>query len=921
MKRIILILIWIGAFQTAIAVANINFTEHSIDSSFNGACGVFAIDLDDDGDVDVLGAGWDANDVSWWENNGSQSFTKHQINGTGFSGPSAVYALDLDTDGDKDVLASGWVTDDITWWENNGSESFTETDIDGFFQGAYDIYAINVDGDADIDVLGAARDGDQIAWWENDGSENFTKHTIKSNYNSAESVYAIDLDDDGDVDILGAAALDDDVTWWENDGSENFTEHTIDGSYDGATDVYALDLDDDGDVDVLAAADIAKQIAWWENNGSESFTKHVIDSTFDGSHDVFAIDLDADGDEDVLGAASLSDEIAWWENNGSESFTKHTIKSNWDFARFVYAIDLDGDGDMDVIGAASGTADDIIWWENDLQNTSPDISNVVRDPMNPGPSEVCEVSATITDNGTVASADLYYDAGSGYTSLTMSNVVDSFFATIPGQSASTTVYYYLSAKDNLGDSTISDTSSYTVSSSGSGDIGMDPDTYPIHVHPGGSFGLTGIIGNPNPDPIVTDVWVMLGLPGGSQYGPLWLFRNIPLSPGQYISAHLDQHIPGFAPQGTYDYIAYCGDYRGNPNNRTVCDSTCFEFTVSTGGGGSYDVGLVISDYDNAWSEAAQLLLASGEVSSASFVDARNSTPSLNDLLNYDVVIVWSNYTFNDNVALGDVLADYVDSGGAVVTANFCHYQSRWQLAGRYMTEYSPLGAGDSFGYGTNMVVDDPNHPIMAGVSAGYELYDHDAPLQNNPFMVQHWDNGYNGTTVNTDYPQCVALNNYFGFPDRQWTGDVGQMMVNAVLYAAGNTIGIWVSEPPEELIAYSPRFNKDVERISRSGGNSMPATKMLGDELTIPGSRALLNAYPNPFNAQTSITFNVPSSSKVNLEVYNLLGQNVATLVDGKIEAGQHTATWDASSCSSGIYFYKLTAGDKVITKRITLVK
>ena len=453
------------------------------------------------------------------------------------------------------------------------------------------------------------------------------------------------------------------------------------------------------------------------------------------------------------------------------------------------------------------------------------------------------------------------------------------------------------------------------------DVGMVPDTYPISVAPGGSFGLTGIIGNPTLFPITTDVWVMLGLPGGAQYGPLWLFQNIPLSSWQYISAHLNQAIPGFAPQGTYDYIAYCGVYNTNPNNWVICDQDQFQFTVTTGGGGPVAVGLVVSDYDNAWSEAAQLLLASGEVGSADFVDARNSTPTLNDLQDYDVVLVWSNYTFNNNVALGDVLADYVESGGAVVTANFCHFQSGYQLAGRYMSQYCPVVPSPTGFDSTNMIVDDPGHQIMAGVNSGSELFDYNIGLQGNYHMVQHWDNGYNGATVNTDYPQCVALNNYFGIPARRWTGDVGQMMVNAVLYAASNTIGIWASEPPEELIAYSPRFNGTLENVSRSDGNSSAATEMLGNGLTVPVTHALLTAYPNPFNAQTNITFNVPKTGRVNLKVYNLLGQNVATLVDGKIDAGQHSINWDASNYSSGVYFYKLTAGNNVITKRLTLLK
>jgi hypothetical protein len=88
-----------------------------------------------------------------------------------------------------------------------------------------------------------------------------------------------------------------------------------------------------------------------------------------------------------------------------------------------------------------------------------------------------------------------------------------------------------------------------------------------------------------------------------------------------------------------------------------------------------------------------------------------------------------------------------------------------------------------------------------------------------------------------------------------------------------------------------------------------------------PVDYRLLSNYPNPFNAATIISFDLPAPDEVKLEVYNLLGQKMATLVDRWREAGHHAVNWDASSYSSGIYFYRLTTGSKVFTKRMTLLK
>ncbi|MCP4633533.1 MAG: T9SS type A sorting domain-containing protein [candidate division Zixibacteria bacterium] len=89
----------------------------------------------------------------------------------------------------------------------------------------------------------------------------------------------------------------------------------------------------------------------------------------------------------------------------------------------------------------------------------------------------------------------------------------------------------------------------------------------------------------------------------------------------------------------------------------------------------------------------------------------------------------------------------------------------------------------------------------------------------------------------------------------------------------------------------------------------------------IPSVFSLSQNFPNPFNAQTSINYSIAERSDVTLEVYNILGQNTATLVNENQNAGTYTVNWDASNISSGIYFYKLTAGEREFTKRMSLLK
>jgi len=89
----------------------------------------------------------------------------------------------------------------------------------------------------------------------------------------------------------------------------------------------------------------------------------------------------------------------------------------------------------------------------------------------------------------------------------------------------------------------------------------------------------------------------------------------------------------------------------------------------------------------------------------------------------------------------------------------------------------------------------------------------------------------------------------------------------------------------------------------------------------LPSEIVLRQPYPNPFNPATLFSFILPEASHVNLQIYNLQGRLVATLMDGMRDAGSHEVTFDASHLSSGIYLYRLTAGSFTASGKMVLVK
>ena len=89
----------------------------------------------------------------------------------------------------------------------------------------------------------------------------------------------------------------------------------------------------------------------------------------------------------------------------------------------------------------------------------------------------------------------------------------------------------------------------------------------------------------------------------------------------------------------------------------------------------------------------------------------------------------------------------------------------------------------------------------------------------------------------------------------------------------------------------------------------------------MPKTISLENAYPNPFNPVTTLNFSLPESQDVMLQVYDLQGRVVETLIDGVVEAGYHSAIWNADHQASGVYFVKMISGEYISSQKLILLK
>lgn len=418
-----------------------------ISSTIVAGRGIDLGDLDGDNDLDIVVIGGNnANDSKiWWIENkgGANEWGIQRLINENINEGNMIKVVDLDKDGDMDLISTSRDDNKLAWYENtNGSALFTQRTITTGFSNPWTIETGDLDADGDLDIAVPGFFDLSAYWVENiDNTASFQRNYAgESIGNNPIKIALGDVNNDGHLDMVTGGFNSERIRlFYDDDGGFDEIENQVlvGEGFDGLSDLYLEDMDLDGDLDVLVCAERngSKSLLWYENRlGISSFfpIEHIIAEGFDEgnfnstsltSRICFPADINGDGQMDVVAASYDKDRIYWFENLANPLVVNVETNS----PLFCFG-DMDGRIELDLSG---GTEPYTITWENPdlmgatLENLPGGTYNVtVTDAegdeliqsivLEQGNEIVTNQSATICEGGSVTIGSIIYNSTGMY---------------------------------------------------------------------------------------------------------------------------------------------------------------------------------------------------------------------------------------------------------------------------------------------------------------------------------------------------------------------------------------------------------------------------------------------------------------------------------------------------------------------------
>ncbi len=325
---------------------------------------IYIADIDGDTDPDVLGALY-GGEIWIYKNDGSGIFPQDGmslIDNTDCNGAKGVFAADMDKDGDMDILSASFVSGKVAWYEQNDDGTFTKLDTFSL-PGASCVIAADINLDGNIDIAASSKTGDSIVWYKNNGDKTFDPNAklISNEAFGSTSLLALDIGGDERLDILSASGGSGDTTE-VGYTDENNDFQTLDGTGAGKNIEWFKNT-----TDTTGSFNTKTIIA----PDAQGINNIVISSDINGDPlpDLVYTDLSDDSIFFCIGKGKGIDPGA--DKPPYNPFkTPELVTDQVGSVRSIASEDFDGDGDMDLVSASYDTYTSppeqgkIMWFKN-----------------------------------------------------------------------------------------------------------------------------------------------------------------------------------------------------------------------------------------------------------------------------------------------------------------------------------------------------------------------------------------------------------------------------------------------------------------------------------------------------------------------------------------------------------------------------
>jgi|GEM_PF-1498770 len=361
---------------------NADFIIHPVDMNIPGIHCVKVLDLDFDGDEDIVGGSENTPYSSsvglvWWRNDGGYpvTWTRFTIDST-FLHVMSVDVGYVDEDTLPDIVASGWSNGKISWWKNSGNpeSGWTAYPVVTGWTNPHDAVCSDIDGDGKNDIVGAAAGDNTISVFYNQGGAlpAWQEEIVDSNFGGAKSIIVEDLDNDYLPDLIGAGDACDDIAWWKNLGGipVSWEKQLITTNLDGSINPDAEDMNYDGQPDIIGAGWAGNEVSFWTCEGiaTNSWEKTLVTNQLAVAVKGIGRDIDLDNDKDIIAVGKVPGELAIFYNENGV-FTKDILFPDFNGGTALAVIDMDHDGDDDIV-AGAGVLKQLYLFENQTITTS-----------------------------------------------------------------------------------------------------------------------------------------------------------------------------------------------------------------------------------------------------------------------------------------------------------------------------------------------------------------------------------------------------------------------------------------------------------------------------------------------------------------------------------------------------------------------